>query len=161
MPSTNASSGFDTVKLLNPTAIAVMDTGVDCFHRDLNVVFNVSFNERPPGNDPFSDLKGCWDVYDHGTNVAGACTHVGVRCPASVSVSERNDTGRGWAPVHALPSSFMCACASCACVRSTPPPSGVIGAKNNGYGVIGVMPGEPAGGWCACLLAAASTRTAA
>jgi hypothetical protein len=74
MPSANASTGYETVKVLTPTTVAVLDTGVDCSHRDLNVIFNISFNEPSGSNgaDPDNDLKACWDVYDHGTNVAGA-----------------------------------------------------------------------------------------
>jgi hypothetical protein len=64
---------WETVKVMRPVAAAVMDSGVDCFHRDLNVVYNRSFlNLRDEGSQP-SDLQACWDVYDHGTNVAGAC----------------------------------------------------------------------------------------
>lgn len=78
---------WETAKVMRPVAAAVMDSGVDCFHRDLNVVYNRSFlNLRDEGSQP-SDLQACWDVYDHGTNVAG-----------------------------------------------------IIGAKNNGFGVVGVLP---------------------
>jgi len=66
----NSSSGYDTVQAMRPITVAVMDSGVDCFHRDLNVVFNISF-VKPNGPDLYGDTKGCWDVYDHGTNVAG------------------------------------------------------------------------------------------
>jgi len=66
----NSSSGYDTVQAMRPITVAVMDSGVDCFHRDLNVVFNTSF-VKVNGQDLYGDTKGCWDVYDHGTNVAG------------------------------------------------------------------------------------------
>jgi hypothetical protein len=67
MPNASSPSGYETVAIKRPTAVAVMDSGVDCFHRDLYVIFNVSLAERRFPNDE----KGCWDVYDHGTNVAG------------------------------------------------------------------------------------------
>jgi hypothetical protein len=60
--------------MFQPTTVVVMDSGVDCFHRDLNVVFNKSFVKPAMPSDPLGDAKGCWDVYDHGTNVAGAGT---------------------------------------------------------------------------------------
>lgn len=66
----NSSSGYDTVQAMRPITVAVMDSGVDCFHRDLNVVFNISF-VKPPGQDTNGDTKGCADNYNHGTNVAG------------------------------------------------------------------------------------------
>lgn len=67
----NGSNSWDTVKVMAPVTVAVMDSGVDCFHRDLNVVFNKSF--MVPGGAGYveSDSRGCADVFDHGTNVAG------------------------------------------------------------------------------------------
>lgn len=58
---------------MNPVVVALLDTGVDCFHRDLNVVFSKSFvtPALKNGSDDNGDTKPCWDMYDHGTNVAG------------------------------------------------------------------------------------------
>lgn len=67
MPNASVPSGHMTVQMLRPTAVAVMDSGVDCFHRDLHVIYNISF----AGKEYPNDEKGCWDVFDHGTNVAG------------------------------------------------------------------------------------------
>lgn len=67
----NSSTGWDTVALLRPTTVAVMDCGVDCSHQDLNVVYNKSFVLPLDPKDPLGDTKACWDVFDHGTNVAG------------------------------------------------------------------------------------------
>jgi subtilisin family serine protease len=68
--TTNAASGqLQTVAPVFPTAVAVIDSGVQCSHPDLNVVFTKQFNsERSP--DPNMD-GGCYDGMGHGTHVAG------------------------------------------------------------------------------------------
>lgn len=67
MPNASSPSGYETVAIKRPTTVAVMDSGVDCFHRDLHVIYNISLATVKYPNDE----KGCWDVFDHGTNVAG------------------------------------------------------------------------------------------
>ncbi|WIA18491.1 hypothetical protein OEZ85_009945 [Tetradesmus obliquus] len=87
--TTSAATGqLQTVAPVFPAAVAVIDSGIQCSHPDLNVVYTKQFNdERSP--DPNRD-GGCYDGLGHGTHVTGT-----------------------------------------------------IGALNNGYGVLGVLPGAP------------------
>lgn len=65
----NKTGTLQTVTSVYPTAVGVLDTGVQCNHPDLNVVFTRQFNiERNP--DPSQD-GGCYDGLGHGTHVAG------------------------------------------------------------------------------------------
>ena len=72
-PNASSPSGWTTVRVMRPTAVAVMDSGVDCFHRDLNVIYNISLATVTTPN----DAKGCIDAFNHGTNVAGGEERVG------------------------------------------------------------------------------------
>lgn len=57
-----------TVTPLEEVAVAVFDTGIDCRHSELNVVYNKSFVKALNNSD---DANGCSDTNGHGTNVAG------------------------------------------------------------------------------------------
>lgn len=106
--ATNGSENapLQTVKVMQPVAVAVLDTGVDCFHRDLNVVFNKSFVPKDSTGWVASDANGCADVFNHGTNVAGA------RCTAAVVVQACPPPS---APPLQWPPSPHCRCISCTC----------------------------------------------
>jgi subtilisin family serine protease len=64
------SNALMTVTPVYTAAVAVLDTGVQCNHPDLNVLYTKQFNiERSP--DP--SLPGaCYDGMGHGTHVSGA-----------------------------------------------------------------------------------------
>jgi hypothetical protein len=68
--TTNPGNGqLQTVAPVFPTAVAVIDSGVQCNHPDLHVVFTKQFNsERSP--DPNRD-GGCYDGLGHSTHVSG------------------------------------------------------------------------------------------
>jgi len=58
-----------TVKQLYYTSVAILDTGIDCNHVDLNISFAKSFKfERVPN--PAMN-PACFDGNGHGTHVAG------------------------------------------------------------------------------------------
>jgi hypothetical protein len=63
------SNALITVTPVYTAAVAVLDTGVQCNHPDLNVIHTKQFNfERSP--DP--SLPGaCYDGMGHGTHVSG------------------------------------------------------------------------------------------
>jgi subtilisin family serine protease len=63
-----------TVTPVYAAAVAVLDTGVQCNHPDLNVIHTKQFNfERSP--DP--SLPGaCYDGMGHGTHVSGEFAYI-------------------------------------------------------------------------------------
>lgn len=107
-PNANATTGLDTVKMYLPTAVVVMDSGVDCFHRDLNVIYNRSFVRPTNPTDPAGDTKGCWDVYNHGTNVAGMASRS--VCCGVVLRWRSLDTVSRQAPKGCMATTSPCVC---------------------------------------------------
>eukprot|EP00878_Enallax_costatus_P031250 GHUV01034155.1.p1 GENE.GHUV01034155.1~~GHUV01034155.1.p1 ORF type:complete len:277 (+),score=41.88 GHUV01034155.1:76-831(+) len=89
MAVTQGTNGaLQTVSPVFPAAVAVIDTGVQCNHPDLNVIYTKQWGSEK--NPDTTQDGGCFDGMGHGTHV-----------------------------------------------------SGIIGAKNNELGVIGVMPNAP------------------
>lgn len=65
----NATNGWDVAQASTAVRVAVIDTGVDLTHPDLNIVYNRGFGGNPTG-DARRDVRGGSSI-DHGTHVAG------------------------------------------------------------------------------------------
>jgi subtilisin family serine protease len=64
-----ATNAWDVPQAANALRIAIIDTGVDLTHPDLNVVYNKGFGGNTSG-DAMRDVRGGSSI-DHGTHVAG------------------------------------------------------------------------------------------
>jgi len=65
----NATNGWDVPQATTTFRVAIVDTGVDLTHPDLNIVYNKGFGGNPTG-DAQRDVRGGSSI-DHGTHVAG------------------------------------------------------------------------------------------
>jgi subtilisin family serine protease len=65
----NATNGWDVSQASTTFRVAIVDTGVDLTHPDLNIVYNRGFAGNPTG-DAMRDVRGGSSI-DHGTHVAG------------------------------------------------------------------------------------------
>jgi subtilisin family serine protease len=67
--TSNGVGAFDVAKPVLDSKVAVLDTGIECNHPDLNVALAKAFiSEQSP--DPRQD-PACYDGYGHGTHCAG------------------------------------------------------------------------------------------